>query len=257
MNLAEVKTRLEREIRHVQMELNMENIEHIVGGNNIPKDKEKQETIDLSQMWEEYMARHIARFERKGVDWLTDQLSNALKLYQVGLENLETAEEAIKKEKAGRQAKIESLRETRIKKANLLKEAAKKLQGELSKAETASKDEENKFLVIKGKVDALAQDQRPAARKSLGFFKQVSAKTAAAQVYHKKQVQYGKIQRDIIALDEKELPVTIKRVRAEVDQLKAFQTVVKKMDSDLKVKEAGLELGNISIGKRMAANVSS
>lgn len=74
--------------------------------------------------------------------------------------------------------------------------------------------------------------------------------SAVAQKYFDKRVEYGRAEMEIIGLDREQLPITIKHSRNMVQQIKALQAVVKKMDSDLNVKETRLDLGGISIRQR-------
>ncbi|KAF2709024.1 hypothetical protein K504DRAFT_491640 [Pleomassaria siparia CBS 279.74] len=249
MKLSEVDTRLKREIQHVKTELNMENIKAIVGDDNLPKDKTTKKTVDLAEMWEKYMVRHMARFERKGVDWLKEHLTSSLLFYQPGLEDLEKAEKEMK-------AEDDTQKQKRIKKATLLKRNARSLNLNLARAKDDVEAKEKEFLNIKKQVDAVPADKRLDEKKRLRFARYNFQRTAAKKIYNKRELEYWRAQREIIALDDKELPVTLKQVRAEVEQLKAFQAVVKTMDDELKDTETVIGLEDISITKRDSAVLS-
>lgn len=243
MKLPEVKSRLENEIKNVKTELSTEKIKHIVGVANLPKDKARKDTIDLAQMWDEYIQRHILRFERKGVDWLKDQVQAALKHYQAELLELEKAEKTLAREFSP------AAKEKRAKEMKDLERGGRILKRDVSKARLDMLDEEVKFFRLKEQVDKLPTTAlRDAERVKLGFRAQVLAKTAKHRVYFDLRVEYGKKERKAASLDDKRLPKLIKEFREDVEQLRTIEKLVKKMDGDVAADEVALNLGNISIG---------
>jgi hypothetical protein len=101
---------------------------------------------------------------------------------------------------------------------------------------------------MKTQVDALPQDRRETKRKALGFRQQVFIKTLAWKTYFNTRIGVSRADRDAITYDDNKLPEAIKKFNEDVAQIKAYLNLVKKMDGDLKVDEAALELGGISIG---------
>jgi hypothetical protein len=109
-------------------------------------------------------------------------------------------------------------------------------------------EEQQKFQNIKTQIDALPQAQRQARRKTLGFFSQVFTKSKAWMTYYESKIGVNRVDRDDITYDDKKLPEAIKNCNEDVAQIKAYFTLVKKINSDLKVDEVALDLGSISIG---------
>ena len=66
MELKEVKQKLQNEVPNVKTELSKDKLTHILGFSKLPTDKTSKQTVDLAQMWDEYMSRHVLRFRRKG-----------------------------------------------------------------------------------------------------------------------------------------------------------------------------------------------
>lgn len=98
MDLKEVKQKLQNEVSNVKIELSRDKLTHILGASNLPTDKRSKQTVDLAQMWDEYVSRHVLRFRRKGVDWLLQQLQPALADYEKEQKLLAEAEQTMKKE---------------------------------------------------------------------------------------------------------------------------------------------------------------
>lgn len=106
---------------------------------------------------------------------------------------------------------------------------------------------EQKFQDIKARIDALPQAQRKASRRAAGFWIQAGIKNKAWKTHLNLRIGVGRADRDAITYDEKKLPEAIKKFNEDVAQIKAYLNLVKKMDSDLKIDEAALDLGGISI----------
>lgn len=142
MALSKVQIRSNRDIQHVKTELDMENVKFIVGNGNVPRDVE-QKPLGLAQLWDIYMAKHIARFERKGIDWLKDQLDLARPLFQTGLKDLEGAEHSIQKESSiTDKVEKQGLVENQNKKINKLARNARVLARDLAKVKAEPHAEE-------------------------------------------------------------------------------------------------------------------
>jgi hypothetical protein len=73
-------------------------------------------------------------------------------------------------------------------------------------------------------------------------------KSKAWMTYYESKIGVNRVDRDDITYDDKKLPEAIKNCNEDVAQIKAYFTLVKKINSDLKVDEAALDLGSISIG---------
>ena len=107
--------------------------------------------------------------------------------------------------------------------------------------------EEQKFQDIKARIDALPHAQRKASRRAAGFWTQAGIKTKAWKTHLNLRIGVGRADRDAITYDDKKLPEAIKKFNEDAAQIKAYLNLVKKMDSDLKIDEAALDLGGISI----------
>ena len=251
MDLKEVKQKLQNEVSNVKIELSRDKLTHILGASNLPTDKRSKQTVDLAQMWDEYMSRHVLRFRRKGVDWLLEQLEPALANYEKEQKLLAEAEQTMKKaQKEDEQSKTDNTKnkELRKKRMQQIERGARRLKADLRSALANAEKEEEKFQDIKARIDALPHAQRKAARKAEGFWTQVGTKTKAWRIHYDSRIGVGRADRDAITYDDKNLPGAIKKFNEDVAQIKAYLNLVKKMDGDLKVDEAALELGGISIG---------
>lgn len=205
---------------------------------------------DLAAMWDEYMVRHVLRFKRKGVDWLLEQLTPALAAYKQELEALKAADKKIKDENAeDKRKKNEANKKVRDKKLFDLERDSRALKRDLRWAAFDLYTEDQKFQNIKAKVDAKPEAQRKAERTALGFFKQVALKTKAAAAYFNLRIKVGQLDRNAVGLDETKLPDEIKQCTADVARIETVLTMVKKMDTDLKVEEATLDLGGIEVSQ--------
>lgn len=147
MKLPDVQKRLQNEIENVKIELSKEKLKHLVGPNNIPQDAAKKTTADLAQMWDEYMKKHILRFERKGVTWLQNQLKPALKLYEAELKELQTDATTLKSQKT------EVDKKKRKTAMQNLQRDARALKRNVSRAKVDVIAAELKFFKIKEEVD--------------------------------------------------------------------------------------------------------
>jgi hypothetical protein len=249
MELKEVKQKLQNEVSNVKTELSKNKLTHILGVSNLPTDKKSKQTVDLAQMWDEYMSRHVLRFRRKGIDWLLEQLQPALANYEKEQKLLAEAEQTMKKEqKEDEQKNTDKNKNFRKQRRQQIERGARRLKADLRSALANAEKEEQKFQEMKTQVDALPQDRRETKRKALGFRKQVFIKTLAWKTYFNTRIGVSRADRDAITYDDNKLPEAIKKFNEDVAQIKAYLNLVKKMDGDLKVDEAALELGGISIG---------
>lgn len=227
-----VKARMDNEIKHVETELSTDNLEYITT-NNLPTDA-NQKTVDLAALWEEYIEKHLARFERRGVDWLTEQLNHAIPLYETELKKLKMAQNKLTKEAAMKnrndKIRISNVRETT---ANKLKTTLKQQKIDLEKAKAAHKAEVKKYEAIQKKVKAVAKDKRDDERKKIGFWTQVRAKSKASVQEYDEQMNFGRTERAIIKLDHTNLPLLLKEVGADVIQLKTYRNAVKMLEKKL------------------------
>ena len=251
MELKEVKQKLQNEVSNVKTELSKDKLTHILGASNLPADKKSKQTVDLAQMWDEYMSRHVLRFRRKGVDWLLEQLEPALANYEKEQKLLAEAEQTMKKaQKEDEQSKTDNTKnkELRKKRMQQIERGARRLKADLRSALANAEKEEQKYQDLKARVDALPQAQRDASRIASGFWVQVRTKSKAWRAHLDSRIGVSRADRDAITYDDEKLPEAIKKVNEDVAQIKAYLNLVKKMDGDLKVDEAALELGGISIG---------
>lgn len=249
MELKEVKQKLQNEVSNVKTELSKDKLTHILGVSKLPTDKTSKQTVDLAQMWDEYMSRHVLRFRRKGVDWLLEQLQPALANYEKEQKLLAEAEQTMKKEqKEDEQKRTDKKKNLRKQRKQQIERGARRLKADLRSALEKAEKEEQKFQEMKMQVDLLPQDQRQTKRKALGFHKQVITKTFAWRTYFDSRIGVSRADREAITYDDDKLPGAIKKFNEDLAQIKAYLNQVKKMDGDLKVDEAALELGGISIG---------
>jgi len=78
----------------------------------------------------------------------------------------------------------------------------------------------------------------------------VALKAKAATAYFNLRVKVGQLDRKAVGLNETKLPDVTKQCTADVAQIETVLTMVKKMDTDLKVEEATLDLGGIEVSPK-------
>lgn len=239
-----VNDKMENEIQNVKTELSAKNIRSIVRNEEDMPQDEHGNIVDLGPLWQEYMQKLLARFERKGVDWLSNQIQHALPHYEAELQRLQKYVMKFKKEEAepNRSQRLKLMNE-RTQKGNTYKERLKGLEKRLNAAEKDQKVKQDKINELLAQITANKDRQaQKDKQKELKYDEFQKASEVADEELYEAQRQVGLMRRKIDQTDEKLFKRLIKDVQDDIAQLKAYRKTVQIRDSKLQKEEMRLKM---------------
>ncbi|KAL1598008.1 hypothetical protein SLS60_008496 [Paraconiothyrium brasiliense] len=238
-----VEDRMDNSIQNVKTELSKTNIQYIVQQDEYMPHDEHGNVVDLGPLWQEYMQKLLARFQRKGIDFLDDQIKTALPLYEAEETRLQKYvrrfEDERKESNSGRKS---ALKNDRIKKGNDYKQRLKPLVKKLEMAVKQQKLKEKQLKTVIRTVLAIKDKEKQKQKKTQLNYRAVKkASEDADVVMYGLQKEVGLMRRKIDQQDEDLFKALIKDVRDDVAQLKAYQKATKTLEVKLAREEARLK----------------
>lgn len=235
---------MQNEIQNVKTELGNVNIKSIVRDDaHMPRDKDGN-IADLGELWQEYMQKLLARFERKGVNWLKKQIHHALSRYEEELQRLQKYVSRFKAEEDElSRAKKQEMKNKRIEKENTYKTRLNLLKKELAAAIKIQTNRKTEFNEIAKQVLALDDKEEQNDKKvELKYEDARKASRAADDKAYEAKKKVGLMNRKIIQTDPKEFRFLVQDVKDDIAQLVAYQKVVETLDTKVKDEELRLKL---------------